>query len=151
MWIEPVRDWNDLSQTKRRFYILCELNLWGIETSGCPPHLRGASGCELNLWGIETFFISFNQTSNQLVWIEPVRDWNCFHTNEFILRLYWCELNLWGIETITVNISSYRNALVWIEPVRDWNGDLGNPRTFEKIVWIEPVRGWNFFNPLIKQ
>ena len=34
VWIEPVRDWNKRSSHKFNFgIIMCELNLWGIETS----------------------------------------------------------------------------------------------------------------------
>ena len=99
VWIEPVRDWNfsDLTISYRWptcvnwtceglkltnppfsfcFLHLCELNLWGIETSFPSYLIQMFCKCELNLWGIETVFLSEEEIKMILVWIEPVRDWN---------------------------------------------------------------------------
>jgi len=54
--------------------------------------------CELNLWGIETFLPRWRKNCSDNVWIEPVRDWNCF---------FVCLAD--------------GGVAVWIEPVRDWN------------------------------
>ena len=100
---------------------MCELNLWGIETSLKRPATLKLALCELNLWGIETDLQQSFQAIANSVWIEPVRDWNisgiavnkayspCVNwTCEGLKRkisilnftkFYLCELNLWGIET----------------------------------------------------
>jgi len=55
VWIEPVRDWNiPCISFKNSSFILCELNLWGIETSKIKIQNSIFLLCELNLWGIET-------------------------------------------------------------------------------------------------
>ena len=98
--------------------------------------------CELNLWGIETFSVKINLCSFDIVWIEPVRDWNG----------NWGELSFWGrmvwIEPVRDwNISAVAGSLptceVWIEPVRDWNRRWWTYFKSFNPVWIEPVRDWN--------
>ena len=102
VWIEPVRDWNynlgimvnlfgkcvnwtceGLKLFLNKFSpcrnLLCELNLWGIETNFQQFHLNPYQECELNLWGIETHQKQTFEHPCIPVWIEPVRDWNsCF-------------------------------------------------------------------------
>jgi len=105
--------------------------------------------------------------SPPLVWIEPVRDWNIFHSNKIFLFLIQCESNLWGIETLEncqtafgkcgrVNRTCEGLKLCFLNMKVVLN--TGVNRTCEGLkrriwfrikiifthVWIEPVRDWNF-------
>ena len=99
---------------------MCELNLWGIETSLKRPATLKLALCELNLWGIETPIFLGVPGQSPLVWIEPVRDWNPKSKNPQKQKNK-CELNLWGIETTFTSVAPKYLIIVWIEPVRDWN------------------------------
>ena len=77
--------------------------------------------CELNLWGIETVYPSNHSLLYSQVWIEPVRDWNHYFQLCIEQGFKECELNLWGIETHCKDWNSQVVIWVWIEPVRDWN------------------------------
>ena len=127
--------------------------------------------CELNLWGIETTWLQSCLQEFQCVWIEPVRDWNfiskarrlmtakcvnwtCEGLKHFLNLIrtsigYVCELNLWGIETLANIGAMFDINPVWIEPVRDWNSFPVLKYFSPKAVWIEPVRDWNSFPALM--
>ena len=60
VWIEPVRDWNNLLPFIFPIFPVCELNLWGIETEEDAPTTSSQNTCELNLWGIETIVVIKN-------------------------------------------------------------------------------------------
>ena len=165
VWIEPVRDWNYISVPLSSYLKTCvNWTCEGLKLFYISPILIIRWWCELNLWGIETRRDIWVASYPQIVWIEPVRDWNG-NTG-----LFW--------QAITG---------VWIEPVRDWNtlplttfavDGLGVNWTCEGLkhsiickipnrvvlcelnlwgietykgktwflwysVWIEPVRDWN--------
>ena len=61
---------------------------------------------------------------HNVVWIEPVRDWNIIFYVNFLTQ-----------------------KSVWIEPVRDWNVINFSAFPAPHFVWIEPVRDWNFEAP----
>jgi len=109
VWIEPVRDWNRFAGTIAYGTILmCELNLWGIETEDFGWIVKIANLCELNLWGIETnfppiLFAKFKMCELNLWGIETR-----FNKEKF-KEYYWCELNLWGIETINNRVEALQS------------------------------------------
>ena len=124
--------------------LVCELNLWGIETQFQNYNLQPV-GTRVN-WtceGLKHYRNTYCFMISLLVWIEPVRDWNNLTALIPPRNAVGCELNLWGIETDEFLSHSFFTSLVWIEPVRDWN-QLIPLSSFPKVkVWIEPVRDWN--------
>ena len=77
VWIEPVRDWNNC--LLRISMVVKSCVNWTCEGLKQEDEVRNQNYyvmCELNLWGIETKLMRFFFQRKLSVWIEPVRDWN---------------------------------------------------------------------------
>jgi len=121
VWIEPVRDWNELTgeAVSEQMEVWIEpVRDWNSNSSSCVSSSwrRVNWTCE----GLKHFYTKTRRNPETRV------NWTCEGLKPSTLfaiqsTLQMCELNLWGIETQEAADNFSPPPHVWIEPVRDWN------------------------------
>ena len=140
VWIEPLWNWNLCWQIERADGICLNWTFMELKFEQRIAR-RCDMGFELNLYGIEISNFDY-VTFSEIVWIEPLWNWNIITLSAFntILRVWIEPLWNWNFPKLQ---GLWNPESVWIEPLWNWNPFKDEGSLNAVLVWIEPLWNWN--------